>query len=336
MKWDDRGNAFVINDAEKLIQLLPQYFGTDKLKSFMRQLYLYKFRRTLQGTIKEYWAPNFTRGKFHETLKAKKKKLASKSEEVAELKEAHDLLAIKYETMWESVLELHRQVSETVRRNKEHLESILDFKFYFVEKIKATNMMLAINSTFYQPQTYQDINAVTKSQKYIQAGNLEPFVDNYSHFDKSPETLKLHIHATLLSPINYNSYIGRLVRVSFNRFNRKYFNLSSKKFYSKVLKYFFRDEVDSELSEHPNYHLLERAKYHYELIFNGVVADYVSKDMAEIFRAMHKTHRIEILPLGEDYPEHSTDSHFSLRTLSSQLGIKEFDLFLFQKPDLDD
>ena len=235
-----------------------------------------------------------------------------------------------------SALELQRQISETVEKNVELLESILEHKFYVSERIKITAVIQAVNTTCYKPQTFRNMNRVIEGQSYFKALKLERYIEDYTHFDKCPEVLKLHVQTIFLSPLNYNSYLAKLLRVALRPFNKIYFEFPLKEFYCLVLRYFFRDDCDKKLANHLNFHTLKQVKARYEMVYNAMMADFISKDMAAIFKIMNKTCPIEIMPTSQDYPETSAESCFSLRTLSSQLCLQDLDLFLFLRPDFDE
>jgi len=336
LKWVDESAGFVINNQDKFVELLPQYFNTTKLKSFLRQLYMYGFQVQKADGLRIFCNPNFIKGNFHDTVKAKKQKKGIESKEMEELETTYKVLQYRYKVLLKSVIDLRTQIQQTIDKNIENVESIVDFKFYFSERIKAMLMMLVINALYHEPAIYEDVNNHTKNQSYIKIKKLEPYVDEFKHFEKSPETLKLHIQTTILSPLNYNSYLAKLVRVSFRYFNKRFFKMQSKKFYSIMLTYMFRDEHISELEDHPNFKAAELVKTNFKLMYDKVVEDYISEDFQKIFQSIYKSHRIEILPSSEDNSESSSETRFSIRSLSNQLGINYSDLFLFLKPDFDE
>ena len=61
--WVMNGHAIMINDPEKLVQILPLFFGQTKYRSFRRQLNMWHFERILEGPYKgAFMHPYFVRG----------------------------------------------------------------------------------------------------------------------------------------------------------------------------------------------------------------------------------------------------------------------------------
>jgi hypothetical protein len=49
VSWIRGGRAFMVHDPEKLVELLPMFFGQTKYRSFRRQLNMWHFQRILEG-----------------------------------------------------------------------------------------------------------------------------------------------------------------------------------------------------------------------------------------------------------------------------------------------
>ena len=63
ISWADEGRAIMINDPEKLVQILPLFFGQTKYRSFRRQLNMWRFERIGEGPLKgAFTHPLFLRG----------------------------------------------------------------------------------------------------------------------------------------------------------------------------------------------------------------------------------------------------------------------------------
>ena len=63
ISWVDEGRAIMINDPEKLVQILPLFFGQTKYRSFRRQLNMWRFERTCEGPLKGAFShPYFLQG----------------------------------------------------------------------------------------------------------------------------------------------------------------------------------------------------------------------------------------------------------------------------------
>lgn len=330
------GSAFVINDSIELTKLLPVYFRTTKLSSFMRQLHTYNFRTISKGAIKEYNNPNFNRGQFHDMLKVGISENLSDADEIEQLKTATNILAQKYDELWLAAVNLEKQISYKINKNVEEIKTIVEFKFYFAERMKIMVMLQTINVHFHDRSTFEGIGNLIKQQSYIRSQNLESYVEEFTHFSISPETLTLHVKKTLIPRLNYSSYISKIVRAALKPFNNKNFQLPAKKMYTSILKYILRNEIDDDLLNHKSFYVLTQVKTICNEIYEIVMDDMNSIDTSHMFQGMNKTHRIEILPYHDDYPENSCGTSFSLRTLNSQFGLNNIDLFMFLRPDFDE
>lgn len=75
------GKGFAIHEPRSFVSdIMPQYFTTNRMSSFQRQLNLYGFRRVTDGPNKgAYFHESFSRDKKHDCKHIKRKKAASKS-----------------------------------------------------------------------------------------------------------------------------------------------------------------------------------------------------------------------------------------------------------------
>lgn len=64
ISWVMDGEAFMINDPEKLVEILPLFFSQTKYRSFRRQLNGWRFERILDGPNRgAFHHPHFVKGK---------------------------------------------------------------------------------------------------------------------------------------------------------------------------------------------------------------------------------------------------------------------------------
>lgn len=120
-------------------------------------------------------------------------------------------------------MDLQQQINNLFQKNTEQLIYLLDFRFYFAERVKLMSMMMDIYMKYADQSTFDGIESVVKEQKYIKARKLEPYIEKFTHFNKAPDILKEHIESTLLLPLHYHSYLAKLVRVTLRSFNSKFF-----------------------------------------------------------------------------------------------------------------
>ena len=64
ISWVMNGHGIMINDPDKLVQILPLFFSQTKYRSFRRQLNMWRFERILEGPDKgAFTHPYFIRGR---------------------------------------------------------------------------------------------------------------------------------------------------------------------------------------------------------------------------------------------------------------------------------
>ena len=63
ISWIRNGRAFMVHDPEKVVDILPMFFGQTKYRSFQRQLNMWSFERILDGAERgAFWHPLFMKG----------------------------------------------------------------------------------------------------------------------------------------------------------------------------------------------------------------------------------------------------------------------------------
>ena len=63
ISWIREGRAVMVHNSEKLVEILPLFFGQTKYRSFQRQLNMWSFERIQEGPEKgAFWHPYFIRG----------------------------------------------------------------------------------------------------------------------------------------------------------------------------------------------------------------------------------------------------------------------------------
>ena len=63
ISWVQKGNGIIINDPDKLLDILPLFFGQTKIRSLHRQLNMWNFHRVLAGPERgAFLHPYFVRG----------------------------------------------------------------------------------------------------------------------------------------------------------------------------------------------------------------------------------------------------------------------------------
>ena len=71
------GKAFKLHDPHKFVsEIMPKYFATSKMNTFMKQLNLYNFKRSQEGPNRGgYCHPQFSKGNLKQAMKIRRKQL---------------------------------------------------------------------------------------------------------------------------------------------------------------------------------------------------------------------------------------------------------------------
>lgn len=115
--WSEGKDSFIIEDMIRFAMVLPEFFTTSNISSFIRQLNLYGFKKLkTKKEITEFQHPLFKRGNFSDILKIKKvvKKSTGKCLK-SELKE----LKKNYSSLQEDFDALKKSMQEMANKNKD-------------------------------------------------------------------------------------------------------------------------------------------------------------------------------------------------------------------------
>ena len=186
IKWKSE-NSFIIYNPEKLVKNLEKKFKTTKIKSFVRQLHFYRFKK-IGGTRYQNWIyfnKNFTKhgdelesikrntctniDDFIQRIETLEKDNISLEEQIGDLKKDNLLLGKKIKDMEENM--------------PQRIEQKILFKFFkecdhencFLSSIKATKYDNMLDPNMLDPNMLDSFLFATESEKKMDKNKLISF-----------------------------------------------------------------------------------------------------------------------------------------------------------------
>ena len=148
--WSENQDSFIIEDMIGFAKILPDFFSTRNVSSFVRQLNLYGFKKSkCSKHVTEFRHKFFKRGHFSDIFKIKKvvKKSQQKNirEEFDELKKEYNLLKNDYNGLRRDVKKLTGRNKMLFTYNNELFRSLTEERADFKRDLKNL-LMLFFNS----------------------------------------------------------------------------------------------------------------------------------------------------------------------------------------------
>ena len=333
MKWNDEGTGFIINNRRKLAEVLPRYFRTSRVISFIRQLYIYNFRTIKVDKVKEYHNDDFIRGKYSELVKVKKGSITSReADEIEEDARAEYIkLSRNYDELWMSVLDLKERTNELIVANHAMVMQELHNRFDFIDRLKSTMVSFVLQVMYYDDQTNeavkQHVGEKAESKELASEQTFKSFRDSI----ELPEQAKAEIHKAFFEFNDRHSNIAKVLHIIIESFNRRFFKMESDKFYDIVLRFFVRDEDPLHLYRIHNYNMLKRIKEVFDEFCGLVIADYLPARLQLLYQSMQRLKDVEVLTckVRAQAQEKTISDCFSVRTLRDLPGFVDLDLFAY-------
>lgn len=114
--WGSNFDSFVIKDILKFVNLLPSYFTTKNMASFIRQLNLYGFKKKRNNNgIIEFSHPLFVKDHIEDITKIKK---VTKQDKDKKLKEEYDEVKDNYKMLQQQYNKMKMELKSLASHNK--------------------------------------------------------------------------------------------------------------------------------------------------------------------------------------------------------------------------
>ena len=267
----------MIRDILKLPECLAYYFKSNKVKSFIRQFYIYGFKCVAEGQTKKYFNPRFTKDAYHKLISIKRQSKPSVGSERSMMKAEFKLLQSKYDKLLTSALELYRQVDSSVQQNKENIMSVVEFNHTVLHRLKAVVLKFVLNFVNYDPKINkscfngQNINLVNKSVLEICDQNVKCGLFGL-------DSLRQYIHEVILSTDADTPTLSGTLKEDARCFNDRFFHLPHKLFYSSLIEFILESKEVPVLENHENYAILVTVKESYQTISEALLSDQLSSN----------------------------------------------------------
>lgn len=305
MTWTDNGKAFIILDMDKLEVCLEKYFRSAKPKSFIRQLYLYKFRLDSIGEAKKYYHPNFKRGAYHKLVhmsRISNKRTVRAVDETNELIIANDLQYQEYREMQQSATQLREEICTTVSANIKMLNELAKFSTDFISRIKEMILHFTLTTLFSDEQAKRDELELLMESKYITKKDIKKFESNDRTVSLTSTQLKRYSENNLMSSVVKKSDNDELLRISINSLNRAYFEFDDDIFYKMVINHVLDNKDVPQLTQHAAYNHLAERKAKFEMMMSQILQKFCA------------------FTVFEGTKKHSTENPLAYASTRSQIG----------------
>ena len=329
----------MINDKKRLSEVLPDYFRTSKVVSFIRQLYIYNFRTVKRNRVKEYHNPDFVRGRYSEIVKVKKRDqlIDDTNDSDEDFRAEYIKLSKNYDELWMAVLDLKEKTNELIAANHAMIIEELNNRFDFVDRIKSNLIAFIIQVMHYDNQSNELIKKRIEKHSADQAlANPNKF-KSFNEIDDTTDAVKREIHSAFFNPTDKKSHIAKVLQIVLRSFNKRYFNMEFDKFYDIVVRLFVRDEEPLHLYRLPNYHMLKKIKKYFDEFIDIILKNYFSEHVKPLYLKIQCQKDLEVLTSKDEFraKEKAISDSFSVRTLRNQLGFMDLDLFMYLGADLE-
>lgn len=324
----------MINDVALLESRLGAYFRTNRFKSFLRQLYSYKFKCIHVGEVRKYKNPEFVQSAFHNLVKIKLGSGSNEKSERQNLQDSYNLLKCRYAKLQKSVVALQEQIGINVDNNRCELLTLLDFKFCFVERFKAAILHFCLAAAYDVSVAARSIG-IMRRFNYIDDEVLATFSQNKGKVEFIPDCFKRYINDTFLVQTDNSSYIAELLRLSIGSLNKKHFQLPKARMFDYVLRFMIKDERVPELEAHHNFHILVERKKVFDTVSKYLLKNFISKNVDELVKNLFGHREIEISAKKTNDSVTSYEDKGSIMSLGL-MNLSVYDGFNSSKMTLDD
>ena len=319
--------------------MLPAYFRTFRVNSFIRQLYIYNFRTIKINKKKEYHNSDFIRGRYSDIVKVKKGTKSSLEQDIGIDDTYHEYIKLSknYDELWMAVLDLKERTNEIILANHALIMKELNERFDFIDRVKSTLISFVLQVLYFDEKTNEKVKSLVEKTAENDELKQESTFKSFEKMPDIPETVKSEIHKAFFEFNGKHSKIAKVLHLILKSFNRRFFGLEYSKFYDIVIRFFVRDEDPLHLYRLPNYHILSNLKKSFKEFIDIVIGEYFPDVLKPLYDKIQKIKEVEML-ISQDEArvmEKILSDSFSVRTLRNQIGFIDLDLFSYIGIDLD-
>lgn len=332
----DKGTKFVITDAARLESRLSHYFRTSKLRSFIRQLYLYHFKCDTSGPVKKYHNPKFKRNAYHKLIGIKQVQGNTRKEKARDLAIEYELLCEKYKSLSASVFDFRSKVCDVVSKNAEISTSIFTFKFGFAERVKALILNFVLTVVFANNKAATKELQLLSQCGLVSRHNLNHFFANEKAIENLPEQISQFIENNLLTSNMQDEQLNKLLTISLQSLNKNYFCLRNEEFVPLVLRHVLHDDHNLRLTQHESYKHLAARKEVYDVVCEAVFK-YFGRFYDDLFaKKSFEGEKFDVFRIKDNLPVEYDDSDNSVRSFGNSLNFSTMDEISRFRPDFDE
>lgn len=328
----------MINDRARLLELLPVYFETKRIRSFYRQLYNYKFKSLKYSDTKSHYTnPSFERGKYSNMIGLRRNVENSEHQQNEyNIKLEYKMLYKKYQHCIKAALVLKADIQEHIEANKQQINEQMEFKYNFAQRMKMGLMFFVIQSKYYDRDCDLNVRELAQEHHSVKPPLSQEEIDRILWNKRLPEIIRSYVNSVFLSPFNSSIYLSSIVKVMLRYVNNRFFNISFDIFYKVVVLYVLNKQEPWVLQFHSNFCILKEIKELVDEYYDVTISSYVDSRFINLFESCYNEYPCEFLMNEVESLRDMNNDRYSVRSLNDQLLLNQVDMFSFFSSDYDE
>lgn len=287
---------------------------------------MYNFKRATIGQAVQFRNPEFSREKYDRLINVRKTAKRGEEDEISQLQATFIMLESNFNARLKAATDLRNQISETRCQNFEMVNSIAKFQLFFVERVKALVLNMAVCVQNFKINELEKLLAILKQNHMISVYTKDTPEEFYNSIDLRPEILMRFAATQLVDPTADNQYRFQTLKLSLGLLNRCFFQLPFDQFFVSALRHVLRGEPAPELETHRNYEKLESAMDLYREILSKSMGGYLTPGLEFVMRSLYDKHEMELVEMANGEVVSAVDTRDSVRSLQNQLRLNDTEL----------
>lgn len=282
-----------------------------------------------------YYHPLFVRGKYSQLVKIHRNgtnelKHSIDSDEIDRINEEYFKLSARYNELFESAMQLRKQITARVEENKAELLEHSKFRFEFCDNARKAILY------FYLKSQYMDADVIVESSRVMK--DEQKYFDPEAKFDLKdicsnvPTVVGAYLQKAIFYTYPTSDFVKKSLNIVFNAMARKMGKFNDPQWQARVNTYLIDDKPNDTMHMTEGWESIKDIKEATEDIFRSVFNKFEE--------VLGKTHDNEEHVDTTDEPNGtrclssntSQRDRFSVRTLENLLVLEGHDLLLSAMP----
>lgn len=308
--------------------LLPQYFGTNNIRSFYKQIYNYKFKaHKFNNHSSMYTSQIFTRGQYSTMMISNKstQKLDSNSS-IEMIRAEYDRLEAKYNIDIQKAIDLQKQTEELIRENKKIINDEVSMRLNLIDMNRVGMLAFLIQVCYPEKEIETMICNYILQNQFIQPPlsfeDIRLIVIN----KRLDEYIKTHIKHVFENPTYCANFNIAACKICLRFLNNRFFHLDFDTFYQSVIMYLMNNEESEKLRDHKNFYIVKELKDTVDDLVDISYRSLVKSQLLNILTDFYKGDPCQFICTKFEITKSREDDCFSVRSFKDQLLLNNIDI----------